>query len=183
MGFTINYESTKHVPRATVDQMRQATNELCRGYTWLSCEPVGFFELANQGKLWGASKPNFFPHPDDVAPAANDGLPDGTVMTLLDILCQLSRDYHVDWRLSHELDARPMGFIRGGECAPGLVDAIDGFEQLVAGMQNLEQGHSRFEEGDDWDSAAASENRNESQHKSEDDDSNENPHILKFRPK
>jgi hypothetical protein len=178
MGFSISYESTKPVPRATADQMRQATDELCQGYTWLSCEPVGFFELANQGKLWGASKPNFFPHPDDVASTAKEGLPDGTVTTLLDILCQLSRDYRVDWRLSHELDPRPLGFIRGGECSSGLTDAIDGFEQLVAGMQNLGRGYAEVDVSNAGDSNAVAEENHDN-----DEDDGINPHILKFRPK
>lgn len=174
MGFTIDYESTKPVPRATAEQIRATTSELCQGYTWLSCEPVSFFDAAIQGKFCGASKPNFFPHPDDVASAAKEGLPDGTVTTLLEILCQLSRDYRVDWRLSHELDPRPLGFIRGGKCSSGLSDAIDGFEQLVAGMQNLGRGYA---EVDDSNSAAAEENHDD------DEDDGTHPHILKFRPK
>lgn len=183
MGFTIAYESTKPVPRATAEQIRAATDELCQGYTWLSCEPVDFFETPNQGKLWGASKPNFFPHPDDVASAAKERLPDGTVTTMLDILCQLSRDYRVDWRLSHELDPRPMGFIRGGECAPGLVEAIDGFEELVAGMQNLGRGYGEVDEDEDLDSTADNESQDKRNCDDEDDGGSDNPHILKFRPK
>lgn len=67
-----------------------------QGRTWLSCEPVHFFTNDEDGHLLGGSKPNFRPHPDDVASAAREALPDGSARDMLDILCGLSRDHGID---------------------------------------------------------------------------------------
>jgi hypothetical protein len=97
VGFTIYYRSTRRLSPAKTNAIKRATDELCAGRTWLSCEPVCFFQDQKDGRLFGGSKPNFQPHPDDVAAAARDALPDGTVRDVIEILCRLSSDYEVDW--------------------------------------------------------------------------------------
>jgi hypothetical protein len=85
---------------------------------------VGYRDSAN---------PNFQPHPDDVASAGREGLPDGTVLDMLEVLRQLSCDHGVDWELSHDYSAGPLGFIRGGACDPKLFDQMEG----IAGMSEM----------------------------------------------
>ncbi|MDZ7615661.1 MAG: hypothetical protein U1E05_01575, partial [Patescibacteria group bacterium] len=92
MGFTVCYRSTRPVAPAKAAAIVRTCDGLCRGRTWLSCEPVGFFPDGEDGHLLGASKPNLQPDPDDAAAAAREGLPDGTTVDMLDVLCQLSRD-------------------------------------------------------------------------------------------
>src|SRR3954454_8911684 len=100
MGFTVYYRSTRPVGKAESDAIRQAAHEANAGRTWLGCEPVHFFDPDEQGHLVGGSKPNFLPHPDDVASAAAaGGRPNGTTRDLLDVLCRLSRDHRIDWEL------------------------------------------------------------------------------------
>jgi len=115
MGFTINYRSTRSVSPAEAAAIRSAAREACRGRTWLSCEPV-ILSRGADGHLSGACKPNFRPHPEDVAGAAREGLPDGTARDLLDVLCRVSRDHGVDWEISHDHSSGPLGQIRAGEC-------------------------------------------------------------------
>src|SRR5437016_5928350 len=115
MGFSIYYRSTKRVDPATTAAIRNSADDLIEGRTWLSCEPVGFFQDQPDGHLFGGSKPNFQPDPDDAASAEQEDLPDGTVRDLLDILCELSRAFEVDWELSHDHDPG-LGFIRKGNC-------------------------------------------------------------------
>jgi hypothetical protein len=87
--------------------------------------------------LFGGSKPNFQPHPDDVASAAEEGLPDGTVLDLIDVLCQLSREHGVDWQFSHDYDLGPIGFIRGGVCDGRLREQVEAFADLGAFLGDM----------------------------------------------
>jgi hypothetical protein len=128
MGFSIYYRSTRPVNPAEADALREAARAACAGRTWLSCEPIHFFAGQEDGHLFGGSKPNFQPHPDDAAAAAREGLPDGTARDLLDILGLLSRDHAVDWDLSH--DHGPVGYIRGGVCDQHVLDQIEALADL-----------------------------------------------------
>jgi len=129
MGFAFYYQSTEAVDsrkRAAIDA---DCRRLCEGRTWLSCEPVHFGDV--DGHMWGGSKPNYMPHPDDAADAALQGLPDGTVQDALNILCQLSRDHGVDWEITHDEADGPIGFIRNGQADYEVVTQLEQFASLV----------------------------------------------------
>lgn len=130
MGFTVYYRTTEPVDPSTRVAIDASCTKLCRGRTWLSCEPVSFFGGDDDGHMMGGSKPNFMPHPDDVASAMSEGLPDGTVQDALDVLCQLSRDHRVDWEISHDDSDGPIGFIRSGQADPEVVVRIEAFGSL-----------------------------------------------------
>jgi len=176
MGFTIYYRSTQRISTARANAIRRATTALSAGRTWLSCEPVGFFPRQRDGRLFGGSKPNFQPHPDDAAAAARSTLPDGTVRDVIDILCRLSRDYEVDWEFSHDHDPGPIGFIRGGVCEQGVREQLEAIGDL---------GGLLAEMVDEWEaqpggfpppgSAAPG-------HESDEDGDDAGPPILPFRP-
>lgn len=129
MGFTVCYCSMRPVTPAEADALRQAARVACEGRTWLGCEPVCFFAGDDDGHLFGGSKPNFRPHPDDVAAAAREGLPDGTTRDMLDVLCRLSREHTVDWALSHDHDPA-IGFIHAGVCDDQALAQIEAFATL-----------------------------------------------------
>ena len=93
MGFTVYYQSTAPLSDNVVSAIAESLDELCEGRTWLSCEPVGFFGGNNEDFLIGGSKPNFDPHPDDIADANAEGLPDGTLRDVVQIHCQLSSQF------------------------------------------------------------------------------------------
>jgi hypothetical protein len=114
MGFAVAYQTTEPISPALQREMLDKINSLSSGRTWLSCEPPCLFN--NDGALMGISKPNFSPHPDDVASARAEGLPDGTLIDLLDILCELSRDFDIEWEISHDYSEGPIGYIRNGVC-------------------------------------------------------------------
>jgi hypothetical protein len=175
MGFTIYYRSTRPVPSERADAIRAAAYELIDGRTWLSCEPVGFFPDQEDGHLFGGSKPNFQPHPDDAASAAKEGLPDGTVNDLLDILCQLSSEFDVDWEFSHDHDAGPIGHVRGGVCEPRLRDQMEAFGDLGNILQELMDDTDL--ESEDFSPPETFDDE------PDDDDDDPGPAILKFRPR
>lgn len=154
MGFAIYYRSTRRVSRARADAIDKAAERLCRGRTWLSCEPVGFYSDLKDGRLAGSSKPNFLPDPDDAAAAGREALPDGTALDMLEVLCQLSRDHGVDWELSHDHHPGPIGYVRGGACEGKLREQIEAFADLGDILSDLEAGGESEpgggeEEGDD----------------------------------
>ena len=170
MGFTIYYRSTRRLSPARAKAIRKAADALSAGRTWLSCEPVGFFPDQMDGRLLGGSKPNFQPDPGDVAAAAAESLPDGTVRDLIEILCKLSSDHGVDWEFSHDHDPGPIGFIRGGVCEQRLREQLEAFGDLGGILRELMDdygGQSGTSERDPDDEA--------------DDDAG--PSILPFRPK
>jgi hypothetical protein len=94
---------------------------------------VNFFDGHQKGHLFGGSKPSLQrPAPENAASAARQGLPDGTVRDLVEVLCALSRDHGVDWEFSHDYDAGPIGFIRRGVCDHRLRSQIEAFADVGA---------------------------------------------------
>lgn len=137
MGFSIMYRSTRPVSTAEAASIKEAAEAACRGRTWLSCEPVHFNSGSEDGHLLGSSKSNFHPHPDDVASAKNEGLPDGTLRDLLDILCQLSRDHGIDWEVHHDHSDGPIGLIQAGECEGDVVAQVEAFADVAEFLGGL----------------------------------------------
>jgi hypothetical protein len=140
MGFTLSYRSTRPVTQAEAEAIERDGLDACRGRTWLSCEPVNFLGIMEDGCLLGASKPNFQPAPDDQAAAAQEGLPDGTTRDLINVLCQLSRDYNVDWEFSHDAHPGPIGYVRSGVCDDDVLAHADTFADLEDIMSEFMEG-------------------------------------------
>jgi hypothetical protein len=153
MGFRIYYRSTRPVTPEEAAAIREAAEQACRSRTWLSCEPVSFFEGEDEdaGHLLGGSKPNFSPHPDDVASAASEGLPDGDVRDLLDILCTLSRDHGVDWEITHDHEPGPVGHVRGGICDRALEQRFEALADVTELLAEFEREGGPDEDEDDDD--------------------------------
>ena len=167
MGFTVYYQSTAPVSDNVVSAIADSLDELCVGRTWLSCEPVGFFGGNNEDFLIGGSKPNFDPRPEDIADARAEGLPDGTLRDVVQILCKLSSQFGVDWQFSHDHDPGPIGFIRDG-----IPDAE--LENQIVGIMSL---HSIEGSSHEYDTGNESTNADNGS-----DDDDDGPRILKFGP-
>jgi hypothetical protein len=176
MGFSVYYRSTRPVAPDEADAIKRAAARLCRDRSWLGCEPVGFFPGRADGHLFGRSKPNFQPHPDDAASAARSGLPDGTTRDLLDVLCQLSRAHRIDWEVSHDYSGGPVGYIRRGVCEPEALTQLEAFADLADVLGGLAADPGTQPGGS---SPAASRGGDEDG----DADDGDGPHILPYRPK
>ncbi len=140
MGFSVYYRSTDPIDPAQAEAIARSAAEMCRSRTWLHCEPVGFFPGSADGHLLGGSKPNFLPHPADAESAGHSGSPDGTARDMLDVLVRLSRDYGVDWEISHDHSGGPIGLIRGGVCDEGVLAQIEAFADLADGLSEELEG-------------------------------------------
>lgn len=131
MGFTVYYRSTEPVSQSIRESIEDYLDNSCEERTWLSCEPILFF--GNGGSvehLMGGSKPNFDPHPDDIASAEKEGSPDGTLQDVVDILCQVSAQFKVDWDFSHDHDEGPVGSIINGQSDEELKNLVEGIMSM-----------------------------------------------------
>ena len=130
MGFTLYYRSTRPVAPEESQAIERDAIAARGGRTWLSCEPIKFYRVGDDGHLVGGSKPNLQPHPEDAAAAARSSLPDGTTRDLIDILCQVSRKHGVDWQFSHDAGPAPIGYIRSGVCDDAVLVQTELFADL-----------------------------------------------------
>jgi hypothetical protein len=124
MGFSIHYRSTETMHPAQAYAIKQHAERLIDGYTWLACEPV-ILQQQSDGYLTGHSKPNFFPAEIDADAAHLEGLPDGTVLTLAEVLCVLSREHGVDWDIGHDFEPDSIGCICGGVANSELMEQLE----------------------------------------------------------
>jgi len=123
MGFAFSYRTTRPVNPDEAEAVRAACEAAIEGRTWLGCEPV-FLSVDEDGHLIGFSKPNFAPDPDDEAAAELEGLPDGTLRDAIDVLCRLSREHGIDWRIGHDYEPE-VGFIRAGVCDAQVMEQAE----------------------------------------------------------
>ncbi|MCA9102767.1 MAG: hypothetical protein KDA63_16525, partial [Planctomycetales bacterium] len=89
-----------------------------------------FFRDDDDGHLLGGSKPIFAPNAGEVASAESDGLPDGTIHDVLEILCQVSRTYDIDWEISHDYFEGAIGLIQGGQADAEVVQQLAALGEL-----------------------------------------------------
>lgn len=173
MGFAFYYRSTRPVTPTEAANLQRAADELTRGHTWLSCEPLILSASEEDGHLEGGSKPNFQPHPDDAVAAAREGLPDGTILDLINILRQLSESHDIDWEISHDYSEGPIGVVRNGVCDSAALTQAEGFASAI---ELLGDTLGEFDQPNNIPRASSP----TSQPDCDDDDG---PPILKFRPK
>jgi hypothetical protein len=173
MGFEFYYRSTRPVTPTEAATIERAAAELSRGHTWLSCEPVSFYDARDDGHLVGSSKPNFQPDADDASAAAKEDLPNGTTQDLFEILRQLSQSHAIDWEISHDYSDGPVGFIRGGVCDREILTQSEAFANLGGILDDV---WSEFESPTDTPPRISP-----AQQTNVDDD-DDGPPILKFKP-
>jgi hypothetical protein len=173
MGFSVYYRSTLPVAKTVQDAILEAADAASDGRTWLSCEPICFFRCED-GYLGGGSKPNYMPHPDDAADAASQGLPDGTLRDVLDILCRLSRDHSVDWEISHDHGDEPVGYIHGEVRDDEVSARIEGLADLGNILTDVMADSESQADGFPPSASGAGD---------ADEDDDDGPTILSFRPR
>ena len=139
MSLKIVYRTVRPIAPAEALAVRRAAERLNEGRTWLSCEPIRFFEDVDEdGRLGGASKLNLAP-PGDAASAAIPALPDGTTRSLLDVLRQLSRDHGLDWELGC-VGKLQFGAVRAGVCDERARTMIEAFADLGDSTEGFDIG-------------------------------------------
>jgi hypothetical protein len=170
MGLSIYYRSTQPMHPALAFEIRQQAAELSGLYQWLKCEPPVLCQRTS-GILCGASK--LCLNADPAESESDADVPDGTLMTLAEVLSELSRCHPVDWELAHDYELDTVGTI-----AAGIAD-----DELIEQLETLETIGDLWDEFDHDDSppspagwlvqpATADRNR--------DHDQDDGPRLLKF---
>lgn len=136
MGFTVYYRSVQPIDPQLQAAIKELAQRKCGGRTWLGCEPVNFFS-SEDGYLLGGSKPNFMPDTEDAEDAGSEGLPDGTLSDVVEILCEISRQHAVDWEIRHDHAEEVVGHIRDGVCDDELREQLAEIEDLVQAMREM----------------------------------------------
>jgi hypothetical protein len=184
MGFSIHYRSTETMHPALAFEIKQHAERLIGQYAWLSCEPISL-QQQSDGYLEGQSKPSFFPAEADAHEADLEGLPDGTVLTLAEVLCSLSREHGIDWQLGHDYEPDWIGRICNGVADVELIEQLETFGSIGDLLDealdefddnDLEEGDFQWKSGeiDFFDDSKLSED-------GEDEDLDDTgPRVLKF---
>ena len=175
MSFSIHYRSTETMHPAQAFEIKQHAESLVGRYSWLSCEPISLKQQPD-GYLSGQSKPTFFPAEVESEAVHIDGMPDGTVLSLAEVLCVLSREHGVDWSIGHDYEPEPIGQISNGVAGEDLIEQLETFGSIG---DLLDDSLDSFdgENPDTW--SANSNNDVESAAQGEDHD-DEGPRLLKF---
>jgi hypothetical protein len=138
VSFSVSYRSTRAVTAAQAEAIDLATIPLCNEPEWVGCEPIFFHECLAayaDGHLSGSSKPSLKPHQSPLIPDLETRV--ATVRDLIDALCQISRDHHVDWEIEHDYYDGVVGYIRSGLADDKLVAEID---RLSAEIEAIREG-------------------------------------------
>jgi len=135
MGISIYYRTLRAVSDEERTTIEAAATSANAGKEWLNCEPVHFFP-GEGGYLRGGSKLNLTPHDEDVATAAESGLPVGDMPSLIQVLSQLSRDHHFDWEVVFD-QGPPIGFIRNGHCDQEVLRAAEQVSEAARMLASL----------------------------------------------
>ncbi len=127
MGLCIYFQSKETMHPALAFEIRQQAEEMSRQYLWIRWDAPRLVQHTD-GFLAG----NVFPYPDltekDEFECGN--LPDGDLMTMIEILCALSRDHDVDWVLRDDYGPH-LGEIRQGVSDEELCQQIETLECIA----------------------------------------------------
>ena len=124
MGECLYYYTEKQVDPDIQAAVRTEALKFADG-PWLYCEPVSFVDREGyEGRLFGWSKLNPFPHDDERRAIEREGGEPLDIQAVVDALCNWSHRYGIDWVI--DLDGE-MGHIVAGDCdldAQALVDGL-----------------------------------------------------------
>jgi hypothetical protein len=127
MGFSLNFTTTEKISPVLQVEIRDAADVLYAKYSWVLCYGPS---LQNEdGFLVCSSKLSISPDADDAADARSEGMPDGNFRTLLDCFCSLSRQFDIDWKMTH--DHGGGYYIRCGRVDEELREFCDAFGDLA----------------------------------------------------
>jgi hypothetical protein len=101
------------------------------------CEPVWIAPAAEDGVLFGRSKLNLHPYPDEVEEAAAQDPDEHDLRALVHILCGLSEKHHLTWEL--DVDGEFLGRIKDGVCDTAIYDGVDGLAEVAFDLGRIDR--------------------------------------------
>lgn len=122
MSLSIRYRSLEPMHPKLAFQIKKRAAQLNTIYPWAGCESVQL-QQGTDGILGGDSTTCFLADPDlDVGindAAASD------IAALVDVLCELSREFEVDWQLEHDYETDVVGYIRFGIADAEVLEELE----------------------------------------------------------
>lgn len=103
-------------------QIKRRANQLNSNFGWDGCESVQLEQTTN-GLLGGSSTTMFAADPD-----FDMGINDETasdIAALIDVLCELSREFEVDWQIEHDYEEDVVGCIREGIADVEVIEELE----------------------------------------------------------
>ena len=89
-----------------------------------------------ENQLFGASKLNLMPDPDEKAEAeANYNPEKNDLEFLLDKLAEISARFSIDWAI--QIEGSPVGSIDNGVCDPAVRDAVEAMADVAGELGDL----------------------------------------------
>lgn len=136
MGVTIEYYTKSEVDLDEVRAIVAATKEP-NGQPWILCEPIHFFDMPGfEKQLFGASKLNLLPDPDEKAEADANYHPEKNDLEfLLDKLAEISQRFNVDWMI--QIEGSPIGSIDDGVCDDTVREAVKAMADVAEELGSL----------------------------------------------
>ncbi len=136
MGVTLEYHTKSTVASDKVQAIVAASREP-NNQPWLLCEPIHFFDMPGfENQLFGASKLNLMPDPEEKAEAeANYDSEKNDLEFLIDKLEELSRRFDIDWMIL--IEGSPLGSIKNGRCDPEVRSAVEAMASVSEELGDL----------------------------------------------
>lgn len=136
MGVSIDYYTKSTVAAESVKAIVAAANEP-NNQPWLLCEPIHFVDMPGfENQLFGASKLNLMPDPDEKAEAeANYHSDKNDLEFLLDKLAEISERFSIDWAI--QIEGSPIGSIENGVCEPDVREAVEAMADIAGQLGDL----------------------------------------------
>src|SRR5262245_49115859 len=128
MGVVLYYTSVQSVSEAVKDAIRAELRQYRGEQPWLLCEPPGFYDTEEDGKLRGGSKLNLHPWAEDMEATAASHPERNDIQELVRLLCEWSDHYGITWML--DIDGDRLGRIDGGVCRGDLLGRLEAIAEL-----------------------------------------------------
>jgi hypothetical protein len=108
-------------------EIGQAADRLIQQFAWIDCEPVKL-KQETDGFLAGQCGAWFCTAEVDEDPFSS--LPQAVLMTVIEVLCQLSASHHVDWVIGHDYEVGAVGRICDGLAGADLIEEIETLDSI-----------------------------------------------------
>jgi hypothetical protein len=127
MGFCLYYRSSEPMHPALAFEIGEDVDRLVQQFAWCNCDPVTL-KQETDGFLAGESNAWFCT--GDVQDDTFSSLPPAVLMTVIEVLCQLSANHDVDWVFGHDYEVGPVGRICDGIAEADLIEEIETLDSI-----------------------------------------------------
>ena len=129
MGVSIDYVTQSQISPETRAAIVAASDEP-DSQSWNLCEPICFFDdvPGYENRLFGSSKLNMMPHPDDCAAQNDRSTECNDLEFLLNQLCNYSKKFQVNWVV--QVEGSELGVIENGTAEKSLMEAVRAMAQF-----------------------------------------------------